>query len=447
MKLLTLKLSFATSLFALLTTGCGLGSAGSSGSPTTVAASSTVSGIVMGGQQPVGGMKLQLYTVGTTGYGSAATALGAAFTTTAAGNFNLPSYTCPTAGSLTYLLGTGGQPIAAVGSTPAVTNSNLALMVGLGACSSVGSSFIDMNEVTTVATVWSLSPFMTSPTHIGSSATNAVGIQNAFATINKIANTTSGAVSGPSLPANAVLPTTQINTLADILEQCVNSGGSDGVTSNGTTTGNGCDKLFSLTGNSTDTVSAALYMAQHPVTNVSSLNMLRSASPVFQPVLSVNSPPGSWSIVITHSGGGISTPQAVAVDQSGNLWIANSGNNSVSELSPVGAALSPTGGYTAGGIDLPYALAIDASGNAWVANSGSNNITKLTPLGATGTSYGGNTSLHVPKGIAIDASGDVWVSNTTASTVSAFDSQGGVLTGSPYTVGITAPNAIIINPK
>jgi hypothetical protein len=443
---MNMKLLVVSAVF-LLTTGCGLSTLSStSTSPITVPASTKVNGIVMGGQQPVGGISLRLYTVGTTGYGSAATPLGAAFVTTASGNFNLPAYTCPGA-AMTYLVGTGGQPIAAVGSTPAVTNTNLALMVGLGKCSTIANNFIDMNEVTTVATVWALSPFMTDATHIGSSATNTVGIANAFANINKMVNTVTGAVSGPSLPSGAVLPLAQINTLADILEQCINSGGSDGVASNGTSTGNGCDKLFYLAGGTSDTISAALYIAQHPSTNVASLNMLRSASPVFSPALDVNLPPLSWSIVITHSGGGLSNPQGIATDQQGNIWVANAGNSSVSEFNALGTALSTATGFTQN-ISVPYALAIDQSGNAWVANSSGNTITKLAPLGTSSTSYGSSAQLNAPKGIAIDGTGNVWVSNSGNASVSAFSSSGAALTGSPYTgSGITTPLAIAINPK
>jgi hypothetical protein len=447
MNMKLLAVSAVLSEVLLWTTGCGLATVSSTGttSPVAVPASTKVSGIVMGGQQPVGGISLQLYTVGTTGYGSTATPLGASFQTTPSGNFNLPAYTCP-GDAMTYLVGTGGQPIAAVGSTPAVTNPNLALVVGLGKCSTVGASFIDMNEVTTVATVWALSPFMTDATHIGATTTNAVGITNAFANIDKMTNTATGAVSGPALPSGAVLPTMEINTLADILAQCVNSSGSDGQASNGTTTGNGCDKLFYLTGGTTNTVAAALYIAQHPSTNVASL-LLLSTAPVFSPTLDVNSPPASLSIVITHSGGGLSNPQSIAMDRQGNVWIANAGNSSVSEFNPLGAAISTATGFTQN-ISVPYALAIDQSGNAWVANSGNNTITELIPLGASSTSHGDSTQLNAPRGIAIDGSGNVWVTNSGNSSVAAFNSSGQPLSGSPYTgSGITTPIAIAINPK
>ena len=109
---------------ALVLSGCGTSTAPFGKSITTP----EVRGIVLGGQQPVAFINLQLYTVGTSGYGSAASPLGAAFQTTASGNFNYPAYTCPGSNPETFLLGTGGTPISG---SP---NPNLALMIGLGPC-------------------------------------------------------------------------------------------------------------------------------------------------------------------------------------------------------------------------------------------------------------------------------------------------------------------------
>jgi hypothetical protein len=424
----------------LLLAGCGIGIApNSTTSPVIVSAG--VTGKVMGGQQPVVGIALQLYAVGVTGYGSTATTLltPGAVTTDSTGSFRLPTITCPTSNSLIYLVGTGGQPITSV------TNNNLAMMTAIGTCSNYGGkTFLNMNELTTVASIWALSPFMTGITTIGAppitngSLVPSLGITNAFATVDKLVNVNTGTLATP--PSNTTLPIPQINTLADILENCVNSAGASY---------SGCSNLFSLAGNgtSTDTVTAAMMIAQNPSKNVSQLNMLRPTSPVFTPVLSVNSPPTDWSLVVSYSGGGLSTPQAIAADQSGNIWVANSGNSSVSEFSPSGTALSPTGGFTAGGINVPYALAVDQSGYVWVANSGNNTITKLT-TGTNGTSYGSSATLNTPKGIAVDGSGNVWVSNSGNSTVAAFTSSGTVISGSPFSgAGITTPVAIAINPK
>jgi streptogramin lyase len=395
----------------------------------------------MGGQQPVAGVTLQLYQAGTTGYGSLATPLGSSALTNANGNFNLPSYTC-TAGSQVYLVGTGGQPITSV------TNNNLALMVGLGTCGGTYlNNFIDVNELTTVATVWALAPFMRGITNIGSSSTNVTGLANAFAAINELVNTANGTSPGPILPAGATLPLTEIYTLGDILEQCINSGGGTaGDSSN-------CGKLFNLAPNAAgnvypmDTITAVMNIAQNPARNVANLNKLRSGSPVFEPALDVNSSPNDWTIAITYTGGGLNAPTSIAADAAGAVWITNSGNSSVTKLDATGAAISGSGGFTAGGFNSPSAIAVDTSGNAWVANAGNNTITELNSTGTTGTIYH-NNGLSTPSSIAIDGPGNVWVANAGSSTVSAFASSGSALADSPYSgVGTNAPVSIAITPK
>ena len=120
----TVLLCFACS--ALLS-GCGTGS----GLQNTalIAPANQVRGIVHGGQQPLSGAVIQLYPVGTTGYGSAGTGLisGAAQSTAgialtdANGNFNITGkYTCPSASTLVYLTATGGNP----GLLPSTTNNS-----------------------------------------------------------------------------------------------------------------------------------------------------------------------------------------------------------------------------------------------------------------------------------------------------------------------------------
>ncbi len=431
---------------AAVLSGCGAGVYSAGGAPVAVAAAA-VHGTVMGGQQPVAGVTVQLYQAGTSGYGSAATPLGPSVQTTANGNFNLPSYTCA-AGSQVYLVGTGGQSIAATMSSAAITNNNLAMMVGLGTCGGTYlNNFINVNELTTVATVWALAPFMTGIANIGTSATNTAGLTNAFAAINELVATTNGTLPGPTLPAGAVLPSTEINTLADILEQCINSGGGTaGDSSN-------CGNLFQLAPNATgtvyptDTITAAMNIAQSPGRNVANLNKLRSSSPVFQPALDVNSPPGAWTIAITYVGGGLNAPSSIAVDGTGAVWVSNKGNGSVTKLDNTGAAVSSQLGFRAGGFSSPSAIATDGSGNAWVTNSGNSTVTELNTTGSSGTVYSGN-GLSSPASIAIDGSGDVWVANAGSNSVSGFSSSGVALTGSPYSgAGVSAPTSVAVTPK
>jgi streptogramin lyase len=421
-------------------TGCGTGITANDAKPSSVTAAA-LQGTVMGGQQPVGGVTLQMYQAGTAGYGSAATPLGGSTQTNANGNFNLASYTC-SAGSQVYLVGTGGKP------TAVLTNNNLAMMVGLGTCGGTYlNGFISMNELTTVATVWALSPFMKGPGNIGSSANNAAGLADAFAAINQVVTTANGTVPGPKLPTGATLPAVEINSLGDILEQCINSGG--GVAGDGSPCGN----LFNLSPNAvgtvfpTDTLTAMMNIAQSPGRNVKNLNKLRSTDPVFEPSLDVNSPPNDWTIAITYTGGGLSAPTSIAADAAGAVWVTNNGNSSVTKLDNTGAAISGTSGFTSGGFSSPTAIAIDASGNAWVTNMGDSTLTELNSTGTTGIVFHGN-GLSAPSSVAVDGAGNIWAANAGTNAVSGFTGAGAALAGSPFSgAGTSAPVSVAVTPK
>lgn len=435
----------SSTVAALLLSGCGMTSSPiKTTGPTGTSTPATYSGKVMGGQQPVGGITLQLYLTGTSGYGAAATPLGASFTTTAYGNFNFPSYTCPGDSRQLFLVGTGGTPI---GGSP---NANLALTVGLGACTTT-PPFINMNELTTVATVYALSGFMTGPTNIGAPSTNTLGLQNAFAAINKVVNISTGAVSGPALPAGATLPILEINALGNVLQNCVNSaGGSAADSTDGLTNGTPCGKLFYDTNTGTaptDTITAAMNIAQNPGLNVAKIDANQASSPAFSPYLSVNSPPTDWTIAITYTGGGLSSPKAIANDANGNVWVTNPGGNSVTELNNAGAPLTSPDGFSGGGISNPQGIAIDTSGNAWVTNAGNNTITEISSALTSPLQITGN-SLNTPEGIAIDGAGNIWVANNGSNTIGAFTNTGSPLTNQPYSGGgLSSPTSIAINPK
>ena len=87
-----------------------------------------------------------------------------------------------------------------------------------------------------------------------------------------------------------------------------------------------------------------------------------------------------------YPGGGLNQPNWLVIDGSGNVRVANSKGNTVTELSNPGASVSPSTDYAAGGLNTPYGIAVDGSGNVWVTNSAtkSTNVTELVGGGDAG---------------------------------------------------------------
>ena len=424
-------------------------------------------GVIHGGQQPVVGSTIQLYAAQATGYGAAALPLiSSTVKTDANGNFGITgTYTCPASpNDQVYLLATGGDAGAG-------NNANFSEMAALGPCSGLSAaSFVVINEVTTIASVYALSGFMTDSIHVGSSSTNYLGLKNAFATANNLVDVTTGTARSVT-PAYGVVPATagtstfrssvpqaELNTLANVLASCVNTNGVGG-------SSNACTSLFNATkpgtaSAATDTTTAALYIAQNPGANVATLYNLAGASAPFTPTMS--SAPSDWTVALNFVSGGLGgTPSGtpisktaqsnqLAIDGSGNVWVADLEESRVTELNNLGAPLSPTsavtpvfvaGGYSGGGLSNPTGIAIDLNGNAWVANN-SGALAELSSNGSpVGTGYTGGGLVSPVRGLAIDGSNNIWAVSGDA--LSKFDNSGNPLSGTGYTNNISSVTGAI----
>lgn len=138
------------------------------------------------------------------------------------------------------------------------------------------------------------------------------------------------------------------------------------------------------------------------------------------------------------------TPYGIAIDGSGNAWISNSSRESLVKLSNVGAALSPGVGYTGGGLNSPRCVAADGRGNIWVVNQYPASLSEFSNAGAalsppTGFTGGG---LSHPVCLAIDGAGNVWVA--TDSSVAEFSSSGSPISPSNGLSG-AQPSAIAVD--
>jgi len=279
----------------VLLSGCG--SAFHTGSSTAVP-EGLPQGRVYGGSQPIGGATVQLYAAGTTGDGSAATPLlSPAITTAADGSFDLTgAYTCPTASSLVYVVASGGNPGLAAGTN----NSAIALMTALGACGSLSpTTYITVNEATTVAAVNALSAYMTSVSAVGSGTGDVAALTTQFGLAAAFVDSMTGSSPGSVVPSGYTVPVATINTLANIAATCVNSvGGAEG-------DGSSCGNFFTVTQPptgvaATNTATALLLLANNPSLNTPLLFGLAPASAPFQPQLTVA--PANFAIQLTPEG-------------------------------------------------------------------------------------------------------------------------------------------------
>ena len=439
-------------------TGCGeISGISASSAATGMTAEAGLQGRVHGGQQPISGSEIYLYAAGAAGYGQGATSiLGAPgyVVTNADGGFTITNdYTCPSPTAQMYLVASGGD-------TGAGVNPSSTLMAALGDCQNLSAStFINMNEVSTVASAYALAGFMKpgSPS-VGSSSTNPTGLRNAFSTVANLTDLAHGVARSTTPAGNGLVPQNRIYALANIMAACVNSTGGSGP----------CASLFALATSSTgvvpaDTLSAMLNVAQNPGRNVSALFHLASGMPTFQPSLS--GAPKDWTLSLEYTGGGLSTPQLPAVDAQGNVWVPNANDQgSLSELSSTGVPLSGDAGYTGGGLSNAYAVAIDLNGNAWVANQGLtnaipgeslySNVSKHTSAGVPLSGANGFTvaGMARPAAIAVDANGNVFTANannsvtklTSSGAMAAQLTNGGL--GTPFSVAIDAgQNAWVAN--
>jgi sugar lactone lactonase YvrE len=148
----------------------------------------------------------------------------------------------------------------------------------------------------------------------------------------------------------------------------------------------------------------------------SALNRIQKLSPAGQSLgvwaaSGPDFPPGSGP-------GQFDLPQDVAFDATGNVYIADYGNNRAQKLSPTGAALAQWSltGTSAQQFDGPTALALDAQGNLYVAGSGTGRIQELSPSGKVINSWGTPGSdagqFVDPEGVALDPQGNIYVADT-----------------------------------
>ncbi len=90
----------------------------------------------------------------------------------------------------------------------------------------------------------------------------------------------------------------------------------------------------------------------------------------------------------------------------------DAGNSRIVEVNAQGVASVVTITGLSPALSSPNGIAIDGSGNLYVADTGNNRVVEITPAGAGSAISTGSVTLSSPKGVALDQSGDLFIADT-----------------------------------
>ena len=134
--------------------------------------------------------------------------------------------------------------------------------------------------------------------------------------------------------------------------------------------------------------------------------------------------------------GQFNTPVGIAVDEPGDIYVADVGNHRIQKLSSLGQPIAQwhtVGSGSGETTEIGYDLALDARGNVYVSephpfSDGNDRIQKFSPAGELLATWGGSGSrqgqLNQPTGLAIDTRGNVFVVDSGNYRIQEFASTG-----------------------
>ena len=411
---------------------------------TASAFAATLDGQVQGGGVPIANSTVTLWSASAGSPKQLAQAK-----TGADGRFAFNAPDAADKGDTLYLVAKGGISAA---NKAGGDNLAIVLMTALGG---KPPATVTINEMTTVASVWTHNQFINGAAIQGQPLQLKIAAGNVPNFVDLVSGGWGKAIQDA---LNSTQSPTMANfaTLANVLAGCVTR-----------VKPNACQSLFAaataLDGRVPgDTLAAATSIARapwHQPQKVFALldefypvpagKKMPRATP-FAPYLTFA--PSSWVLPLRFTGGGYYAGGKLMFDSQGNVWAASNfqvgaqaqdyfWQGGVAKFAPDGTPLSPmTTGFTGGGLLGPgFGLAIDAKDNAWMTSfAGNNNVALFgndgKPLSPPeGWNFGGKLSNM--QGIIVTPSGDVWAADTVGSQLVHFPkgdpSKGRVLCQNP----------------
>ena len=181
---------------------------------------------------------------------------------------------------------------------------------------------------------------------------------------------------------------------------------------------------------------------------------------------------------------GLNRPYGLAFDPAGNLYIADTYNDSIRKVTASTGLISTTAGFmegfggdggpaSAASLDTPTALAFDAAGNLYIADTFNNRIREVTTDGNINTIVGIgnaadfgdggpaiNASLNSPTGVAVDSAGNLYIADSASHRIRKVTPDGTITTiagngnggfqgdGGPATqASLFYPKSIVVDPS
>jgi hypothetical protein len=192
------------------------------------------------------------------------------------------------------------------------------------------------------------------------------------------------------------------------------------------------------------------------------------------------SPGNSGSLDGTGAAAQFSVPYGVAVDGSGSVYVADSGNNTIRKITSAGVVTTFAGhdGPNAGSLDgagtnarfnNPSGVAADSAGNIYVSDTNNHTIRKITSAGVVSTlvglagtkgssdGIGKSARFSNPTGLSVDSAGNVYVADTgngtirkvtpggVVSTLAGFAGLSGIAEGTGNAVRFTTPYGVAVD--